>query len=425
MSFHFSFLMPEISKLNPLNYRSANKSVASFQNEVLSRMKSREFRIADRGLIFDAGQAGADRAISYTVSLHTLRSGTILAGWQNGPGKHTPTNTIRISRSVDGGVTWQVLPHQFSTTWNGIPGSLLCAPMAETEPGRILLMTTWFDRSDPLRPLFDPETSGLLRSRQLFCFSDDEGDSWSEWQEMPTGELTGCAVSGPIARWPDGTIAVSFESFREFDDPRPLQPAAWLCLSHDQGRSFSRPQLMAQDPAHQIYYWDQRIWPATDPQSVIAMYWTHDCAAKHDLNVHWIQKSLHQNPPQNECPVDTGLQGQIAAPFVDEHGRLFALIVDRRCPGTISLYQSVDQGRTWPKESRLVIHKHDERAAVTQGYDNIDFAKYWEDMGKWSFGHPAVCPVPAGWLLAWYAGTPERMSVHWARLEDSSVKPPD
>ena len=50
--------------------------------------------------------------------------------------------------------------------------------------------------------------------------------------------------------------------------------------------------------------------------------------------------------------------------------------------------------------------------------ENIDFKAYWEDMGKWSFGHPAIRKLTDGCLLlAYYAGTPDAMSIHWARVE--------
>lgn len=238
--------------------------------------------------------------------------------------------------------------------------------------------------------------------------------------EMPTAGLTGCAVSGPVARWADGTIAVSFESFKEFDDPSPLEPAAWLCLSRDGGKSFSQPWLMAQHPEHQVYYWDQRIWPVPADQGVIALYWTHDRSEKRDLQVHLIHKSLKDDPRSNSLPVATSLHGQIAAPFVTDEGLLFALVVDRGCPGTISLCQSADLGATWPTDARLTLHTHDEKACLSQGRENIDFAKYWEDMAKWSFGHPAICRLPDGWLTAWYAGTPSKMSVHWARVSETT-----
>ena len=74
-------------------------------------------------------------------------------------------------------------------------------------------------------------------------------------------------------------------------------------------------------------------------------------------------------------------------------------------------------GATWPVADCLVVYTHDERAAVTQGRENVDFKQYWEDMGKWSFGHPAIrLLAERSLLLAWYAGAPDCMSLHWARV---------
>lgn len=376
----------------------------------------RPFRVEGRGLIFDATHADQSEAVAYFASLATLQSGEILAGWQNGPGKHTPTNTIRLARSRDRGQSWQQLPFRFDTRWEGVPGSLTAAEMVEVEPGRLLLFTTWFDRSEPDRPLFNPETEGILRSRQLFCVSTDAGDSWNSWQALPTPGLTGCAVTGPAVVWSDGTLACAFESFKEFDDPRPAEPAAWLSVSGDGGRTFADPWLVARHPDQKVYYWDQRLCATRDPGGFVGLFWTHDRAEQRDLNVHVLRASLADGSQAASPPVGTSIPGQIAAPCVCEDGRFLAFVVDRGQPGTMTLWQSADQGQTWPEDARLVIHTHDERAAITQGRENIDYAEFWEDMGKWSFGHPAIRTLDDGWLLAWYAGTPERMSIHWARV---------
>ena len=58
-----------------------------------------------------------------------------------------------------------------------------------------------------------------------------------------------------------------------------------------------------------------------------------------------------------------------------------------------------------------------ERALLSQGATDVDFREYWQDMLKWSFGHPAMRPLAGGRvLLAHYAGTPGCLSVHWARV---------
>src|SRR5262245_5521088 len=130
-------------------------------------------KVEAQGLIRDAStQTDAER-IAFFTGLCPLHSGTILSGFQVGRSKHAPDATIRVCRSRDASVTWQELPYRFATTLDGIPGSLAAAELVEAEPGRLLLFTTWFDRSDPGRPLFDPITEGILRSKQLMAVSAD------------------------------------------------------------------------------------------------------------------------------------------------------------------------------------------------------------------------------------------------------------
>ncbi len=229
------------------------------------------FAIEDEGLIFNAGEQPPERRIAFFTSLCPLRNGTILAGFQNGRTKHAADGTIRLCRSADGGRTWHLMPADFETRVDGVPGSLAVAELVETAPGRLLLFATWFDRSDPERPLFDPVTEGILKSKQLLAVSTDDGATWSRWRDVSTGDLQGCSITGPVLGWSDGTIALAFESFKEYDDPRPARHAAWLLVSRDGGASFSQPLLVAQHPEHGVYYWDQRLCtaersPASSPR---------------------------------------------------------------------------------------------------------------------------------------------------------------
>lgn len=377
----------------------------------------RPLAVEARGTIFDATNRPAAERIASFTSLCPLGSGSILAGFQLGPAKHAPTSTVRLCRSRDAGATWQELPFRFETTWNGIPGSLAAAEMVEVSPGSVLLFTTWFDRSDPARPLLDPITEGVLHSKQLYTYSIDEGDTWSAWHELPTPGLTGCAMTGPPLLWHDGTIAFAFESFKEYDDPKPGRHAAWLMLSRDGGETFSDPYLVAQHPQHTVYYWDQRLCPAEAVGDYVALFWTHDLEQKMDLPVH-LRRGALLGRAGSRIPQETTIPGQIAAPLLLPDGRLLAFVVERnRRPGTMTLWQSSDGGATWPADTSLVVHTHDERAVLSQGADNIDFTQYWEDMARWSFGHPAIRLLPDGRvLLAYYAGAPGCLSIHWTRV---------
>jgi hypothetical protein len=300
-------------------------------------------QVEGRGLIYDASTKPEAERIAYFTSLCPLRSGVILAGFQVGPSKHAPTSTARLCRSRDGGETWQELPHRFPTALDGVPGSLAAAELVEAEPGRLLLFTTWFDRSDPDRPLFDPVTEGILHSKQLMASSSDEGDTWSPWRVLSTPGLTGCAMTGPPLRWPDGTIAFAFESFKEYDDPNPAHHAAWLLVSRDAGRTFDAPFRVAQDPQNTRYYWDQRLCPAGDPGEFVALFWTHDLRAKKDCNVHFLRASIRDQG--SELLRETNIPGQIAAPLMLEDGRLLACVVDRGRAGPEKLWPCRDGGR--------------------------------------------------------------------------------
>lgn len=369
-----------------------------------------------RGLISDAVARPDRERITYFTALCPLRSGAILAGFQVGEYKHAPDNTMGVCRSIDGGETWNRLPVAFQRTLGGVPGSLAGGEMVEAAPGRVLLFATWFDRSDRARPLFDPVTEGILRSRQLMAVSHDEGTTWSDWRELPTPGLTGCAMTGPPVQWGNGTIAFPFESFKEFDDPAPARHAAWLLVSRDGGETFDKPWRVAQHPEHRLYYWDQRLCPTARPGEFIALFWTHDLLEKRDRPVHLLRATIDETAPL-PLPRETTLPGQIAAPLLLDDGRLFAFVVNRDQPGTLTLWQSPDGGQSWPADKRLVVHEQQELARLSQGREQIDFKAYWEDMGKWSFGHPALRLLAKDrLLLAFYAGAPDRMSIHWARV---------
>ena len=373
--------------------------------------------LEEKGLVFDGSLGCFQERISFFTTLCVLDSGTVLCGFQNGPKKHDVSSTIKICRSTDHGKTWRNIDKIFETLVDGVPGSLSTAEMVEVFPGRILLFATWFDRSEPNRPLFDPLTEGILKSKQLVCVSQDEGLTWSEWSKVSTGDLKGCSFTGPVIKWKNGVIAVPFESYKEFDDTADKMHGAWLLISSDGGHTFSKPLLVAQHPRHEIYYWDQRLCKGRNDGEFFAFFWTHHLRQKCDLPVHFLKgmvsgSSLFCGPVQQ-----TSMPGQIATPCLLPNGHLVAFVVDRNKPGTLTLWLSSDGGQSWPLNNRLVVHTHDEQALLSQGVADIDFKQYWEDMAKWSFGHPALCNVSNGKiLLAWYAGSPDCMSIHWARI---------
>lgn len=374
--------------------------------------------VEHRSVIYDAAAQPESERVAFFDSVLQLANGTWLSGFTAGRVKHHHQASIRLARSRDGAQSWGLISTRFPSVLNGVPGSLTGAELVEIEPGRLLLFSTWYDRTEPDRPLFDPVTEGILRSRQLMSVSTNDGETWSDWQIVPTPGLSGCALTGPVLKWSNGVIAFAFESFKEFDDPKPARHAAWIVLSRDGGRTFESPLLMAQDPQHKKYFWDQRLCEGATPGEFFNLFWTHDRNAQRDLRVHFQHANWMTECVADQLPVETSIPGQIAAPLLLADGRLLAFVVDRDRPGTLRLWTSRDGGQSWPTSECLTVHVHDEQAQLSQGLENIDFAQYWEDMGKWSFGHPSIRPYDANRvLLTYYAGTPGCLSVHAIRVK--------
>lgn len=373
-------------------------------------------QVEAKGLVLDAAKEPAERRVNAFTGLLRLSNGSYLCSFQSGTTKHAINSTARIFRSEDVGASWKEIPLNLSREWEGKPGSLSSGDLVEVEPGKLMMFTTWFDRSDPARPLFDPVTEGVLHSKQLCCTSTDEGKAWSPWKEVPIPGLTGKAACGTTLRWSDGAVAHCFESYKEYTDPTPGRHGAWVVVSRDGGKTFGPAIQTAQHPEHKHFYWDQRLCVGKKPGEFYGLFWTHDIENKKDLLVHFRKGSINDKPPV--VPTATTIRGQIGSPLLLDDGRLLGFVVDREKPPTMKIWCSKDDGRTWPEGDALVVYDHVQKEKRTQGAENVDFVEYWDDMLRWSFGHPAIQPLDKNRVMVvWYAGEPGCLSIHWARIK--------
>lgn len=372
------------------------------------------FQLIESGCLYDASEAPLNERIAFVCGLYRTPAGTLLASCQLASAKSAPDAHLGLFRSRDDGRSWHRLPAALPTSFQGVVGSLAGGEITEVAPGKLILVSTWYDRSDPARPLFDPETEGLLKSKMLKAFSTDEGETWSAWEEIPLHGLTGTAVSGGLLSWSDGSIGIAFESFKHFDELETKHQAAWILRSTDGGQSFPELSLVATDPSGAVSYWDQRLCATAEPGGYLGLFWTHDRQLQTDLTVH-AKRGVCGTDRAASLPHPTGIEGQISAALTLPDGRALACVIKRNRPATISLWASPDGGLTWPETPALVVYNHEEKARLTQGASDIDFAAYWEDMGRWTFGHPAMQLLANGDLvIIYYAGSPGSLSLHWS-----------
>lgn len=370
-------------------------------------------RIIGRGTIYDATRAAPSARFATFPVLERTPDGRVLAAFRVGSSKDSADEDVRVLASDDEGRTWREI---FGGFGDILPGGWRARAMGVTHlsHGGLIGAITAIDRSDPARPLADPNTQGLLPAKILVAESSD-GATWSAPREVPTAPYVGCVTTGAILLLRDGTLALPYESWKDWGDTRYGEHRAALRLSSDGGYTWPGLSIVAHDPAGQLLFWDQRL--SADPMTgaLVGMFWTHDRTAAQDALIHiaWCDAG----GTSWSAPESTGIAGQIASPLFLPGGRLLATYVHRHDPPGIRAVLSDDGGRTWRLDKELRVYDR-RRAGAESGMGGTrDFGDYWADMSVWSFGHPAPLLLPGGdVLLAYYAGDGTAMGVEWVRI---------
>ena len=148
---------------------------------------------------------------------------------------------------------------------------------------------------------------------------------------------------------------------------------------------------------------------------LIAMIWTHDRHSGQDLEMHVTRGS--PDGKSWERPVSTGISGQIAAPLVLPDGRVFAAYVHRHDSPSLRSILSDDFGKSWTAAEELVLYNS--HAGAESGMDTQrSLEEIWEDMARWTFGHPACRLLPDGKVMvALYAGDRSSTGIDWIKID--------
>ena len=367
------------------------------------------------GAFWDAPTAPVNERSASSTSVVAMADGTVLATCRLGTDREGADGHVGVFASADRGDTWELRYLGLADrVWDGWPGEARGWYVAELTPGELIASVLWTDRSDPGHPWVNPRTQGLLGMRSYLIRSTDGGRSWPDRRRIDLGPHPGASVTGPVLRLADGTLAQPFENWKEYEDPTPGIPAAWLRLSHDDGASWTEDVHVASDPDNAVYYWDQRLATHPGDGRLVNMFWTHVPADGRDIDVH-----ISWGSPDGRTwsdPVGTGLPGQHTQPISLGGDRLMAVYSHRGDPPGIRAALSDDFGRTWDRDREIVVWASEAGAEPGAGAARPQ-EEYWNDMGAWQFGHPRGAVLPTGEVLVvFYGGSGSTRSGRWARI---------
>jgi hypothetical protein len=360
------------------------------------------------------GTEGTRQAVNTFPALLTLSSGDVLLTSRVGTTKDSDDETVEIRRSTDAGRSWSEPITPFSSTWNGLRGSLKLAYLTELPGGRLLAATMWINRAAyPGKPLFNAETEGCLPMDILLFASTDGGRSWGPGWKVPMPASIGPAsLTAPLLRLADGRLVMSIESNKHYDDRSPWLQFVSYFHSADQGQTWSGPTVVSQDPSGRIFNWDQRAGVAPDGR-LVSFTWTYDSTTKKYVNIH--RRVSGDGGLSWTAPEDLGITDQAGRPAILPDGRVVLPWVDRFVSHTIRVRAArrIDA----PLEPGTEIEIYELAAAAKQEAPKSSTGDILADMGLWTFGLPFAERLPDGDVLAaFYAGIPTRMDIRLARL---------
>jgi hypothetical protein len=372
-----------------------------------------KLRIAETSVAI-CGTDGTRRAVNTFPSLVTLSNQEVLLAYRVGSTKDSDDEIVEIRRSTDAGRSWGEPVTPFSGELNGVRGSLKLAYLTELPGNRLLAALMWVNRvAYAGRPLFNAETEGCLPMAILISESADGGRSWGSCRQVPMPAIIGPpSLTSPLLRLPDGRLAMSIESNKNYDDVSPWRQFVSYFHSTDNGRNWTGPTVVSSDSTGRIFNWDQRASVAPDGR-IASFTWTYDSTARKYLNIH--RRISADGGETWTAPEDLGITDQAGRPVILPNGRVVLPWVDRF--GSHSIRVRAARTIDAPLEAGTELELYRIEIPAKQSSSATATGELLADMGLWTFGLPYAEQMPDGdVLVAYYAGTATRMDIRLARL---------
>lgn len=329
-----------------------------------------------------------------------LADGSIICAYRQGITKHSHDGVLLCQRSHDGGRTW-ASPQVIANGLTASPTQTVVTGGLCQTPGGALLAS--FGSIEGLPPNTYPFGPGGERYPLRFFLtrSDDGGATWSAPRQPDLRPLGRVGVTGPPFVTVNGAVCVPIEC-RIASGVN----ATALITSHDDGRTFSPPLLVAGDETGRLNLCDARFDLLPDGR-IIALLWTFLQENERTIEVHRTFSADHGQTWSNPEPL--GFVGQITAPLVLPDGRVLAASNYRHPPLGSLLWHSNDGGVTWAIDQPIQLWDAEAGRINGQAVTLLPLAdaeeRVWDELQRFSFGTPDLVRLADGAVLLTYYAT--------------------
>lgn len=369
-------------------------------------------QLVDSGIICRA-QPNGPYATCTHPTIAVLSNGRVLVAFRHGSTKDSDDESVEIVETRDNGQTWSKLPFTAPTMVNGKRGTAHTCHITEIEPNHLLGAVMWVDRETYAgKPLFNAQTEGCLPMAIVLSDSHDGGATWSTSRMVPMPpEIGPPSLTSAIMKLPDGTLAMSIETNKAYDDRSQWFQRTVILHSTDGGKNWGPPITASRDATGRIFYWDQRT-QMTREGGIVAFLWTYDSTVNTYLNIH---RNVSQDGGKCWTGVeDLGFADQAGHPAILPCGSVVLPYVDRFNSRRILARSAPGPAAAFDPDSEVVIYSH---ALTDSRRSQSSVTAALAEMGLWSYGLPYADALPGGdVMVVYYAGSNEAMDLRWANL---------
>jgi hypothetical protein len=354
--------------------------------------------IIERSVIFHNPRPEDWPVVARLPAVEELSNDEIFCVYRRGTALRSPDGAIAKARSSDGGKSWV----QEGLLWDPGRDSIqfdYSGPFTtKLKDGALICAASRWDRSDRERFFYNPKTDGYNRCEILLFRSIDLGKTWSPPQVVELPEpLDGISNhTSPIIELEDGELLLTFDTWKTYDDPNPVQQRTFMVRSTDGGRSWSQLTKVADGAAEQRYYWDGRVVNVGGDR-LLVLFWTRDARESRYLPIH-SGSSLDGGRSWTK-PTSTGIPGQtswIVGLGCDRVMAVYSLREPER-PG-IRAVISENLGKTWDLTHEVVVYDALGKDVIGGRRGTASAA----DTGNQAFGRPCARPSTSGDILVSY-----------------------
>ena len=371
-----------------------------------------QIEIVSEGPIYRNPNPGYGSISAFFSHLVQLSDREVLCTYNRGGAMYATDLAFYAARSTDGGASWPEQTRMDDGSADDGPYSYHDPMLACLSDGTLVVTGFRVDRSDPDRPIFNDQTSGICALELVQLRSADRGRSWSRPVPMTVPDDLIVTPSSVVIELADGRWFLPCDRWHAFDSHRPYRPQVLGLFSADHGGTWSSPVVIADTNSDNKGFWHGQVFRRQDNR-LFTLFWTalmesdianqplHRCVGSTDAT-RWSNPEPTNLPGQTNCAVDLG-----NSRMLDFYSRR-----EGSQPGFFAVC-SDDDGRTWDLENQICVWDASGRDKL--GVEAPD--TYPRSHDTIAFGAPRIIRLTDGDLLATYWCTEMSLTqVRCARL---------